>query len=285
MGPFLSGGNTYFNKTLRSRYELLRYHELLEAFSEDNIMKWNTGIRTTTAKTMKHLLIDEFQDISPELVKWIKGVTKYLNSIGEECSLMCVGDDWQSIYGWRGSSPYYIVKYRTEFKTDPVGRIIELVENRRCYQDLLDKATIILEKVAPDQRTPKRVTCIKGINPMEEKTLETIFGESDEDILPTIKEILQKVRKGEKIYVLCRNNIKRMHFANLLKSLPVKVLTYHGSKGLEGHYCVLIGDCAYITSSPFKNMIYNENGNTAKYNQTYDETQKDEARRLVWAAE
>jgi hypothetical protein len=33
----------------------------------------------------------------------------------QRSSLLCVGDDWQSIYGWRGSSPKYFMEFNKEF--------------------------------------------------------------------------------------------------------------------------------------------------------------------------
>jgi superfamily I DNA/RNA helicase len=70
-------------------------------------------------------MIDEFQDVSPQIVSWIRASLAEIRSRGpamhvgrgaQRSSLLCVGDDWQSIYGWRGSSPSYFMEFNKEFR-------------------------------------------------------------------------------------------------------------------------------------------------------------------------
>lgn len=49
-------------------------------------------------KKFSYILVDEFQDVNNLQVELIKLLLK------EETQLFCVGDDWQSIYGFRGSN-------------------------------------------------------------------------------------------------------------------------------------------------------------------------------------
>jgi superfamily I DNA/RNA helicase len=75
-------------------------------------------------RPLSHLMIDEFQDVSPQIVSWIRASLTEIRSRGpamhvgrgaQRSSLLCVGDDWQSIYGWRGSSPSYFMAFNKEF--------------------------------------------------------------------------------------------------------------------------------------------------------------------------
>jgi superfamily I DNA/RNA helicase len=65
----------------------------------------------------------------------------------QRSSLLCVGDDWQSIYGWRGSSPKYFMEFNKEFPSPTTTRVM-LSENFRSHQHIIDAAEHIV-KAAP----------------------------------------------------------------------------------------------------------------------------------------
>ncbi|GAM72468.1 ATP-dependent DNA helicase UvrD/PcrA [Vibrio sp. JCM 19236] len=67
---------------------LLRCHELLRD---------KHHIREHYQARFKHILVDEFQDTNNIQYAWLRMMT------GSECRVMIVGDDDQSIYGWRGA--------------------------------------------------------------------------------------------------------------------------------------------------------------------------------------
>lgn len=97
-------------KEVYARYqELLRFHSALDF--EDLIIEANKLFETDKEtlnkyqSKMKHLLIDEFQDINNaeySLIKLLSGNAK---------GLFVVGDDKQSIYGWRGGNPQIILGF------------------------------------------------------------------------------------------------------------------------------------------------------------------------------
>lgn len=55
-----------------------------------------------------HIVIDEFQDINPMDMALIKTISKY-NGQGKDINITIVGDDDQAIFGWRGTTPKYIL--------------------------------------------------------------------------------------------------------------------------------------------------------------------------------
>ena len=68
----------------------------------------------------RHLLIDEFQDISPQICSggcW-RFIGNWLQD-GIAPSIMSIGDDWQSIYGWRGSAPELFIHFEKYFPISP----------------------------------------------------------------------------------------------------------------------------------------------------------------------
>ena len=92
-------------------------------------------------RPMAHLMIDEFQDVSPQIVSWIRASLNEIRSRGpamhigrgaQRSSLLCVGDDWQSIYGWRGSSPSYFMEFNKQFPSPSTTRVM-LSDNYRSH--------------------------------------------------------------------------------------------------------------------------------------------------------
>lgn len=53
------------------------------------------------------IMVDEFQDISYPRLKLLKE----MKGLFDDCRLFCVGDDWQAIYGFAGSSAHYMIKF------------------------------------------------------------------------------------------------------------------------------------------------------------------------------
>jgi superfamily I DNA/RNA helicase len=62
----------------------------------------------------------------------------------QHSSLLCVGDDWQSIYGWRGSSPKYFMEFTKAFPSPATTRVM-LVDNYRSQQHIIDAAEHIVK--------------------------------------------------------------------------------------------------------------------------------------------
>ena len=76
-----------------AKENLLDFIELILKSYE--LIKTNKTIRELYRKKFKHILIDEFQDTNSLQFKWIK------NLIDPATTIAAVGDDDQSIYGWK----------------------------------------------------------------------------------------------------------------------------------------------------------------------------------------
>ena len=89
-------------------------------------------------KQTTHLLVDEYQDINEAQHTFIK-----LLSSGQEKGLFAVGDDDQSIYGFRGSTPKYIRDFYKQFSG---ARVLQLDVSRRCPENILECAISVVNK-------------------------------------------------------------------------------------------------------------------------------------------
>ena len=105
--------------------------------------KWQTSF--------KHILIDEYQDTNAAQYTIVKLL------INDQRNICVVGDDWQSIYSWRGADFTNILNFERDFKG---AKVIKLEQNYRSTGNILDAATNVIAKNI--QRTDKKLWTAEG---------------------------------------------------------------------------------------------------------------------------
>ena len=105
---------------------LLRTHELLRD---------NPELLAHYRERFQAILVDEFQDTNAIQYAWIRLIA------GDHASVMAVGDDDQSIYGWRGAKIENIRKFSKDF---PNAQIIRLEQNYRSTETILNAANALI---------------------------------------------------------------------------------------------------------------------------------------------
>lgn len=273
---------------------VMTYNRMFALFSEHSPENLKL-LSDELLRPMSHLMIDEFQDVSPQIVSWIRASLNEIRSRGpamhvgrgaQRSSLLCVGDDWQSIYGWRGSSPSYFMEFNKEFPSPSTTRVM-LSDNYRSHQHIIDAAEHIV-RAAP--AIPGKKARASG----EPKPLQpvNVLERNDEALGQRLAE---HYRRGDSILMLYRKSSDKLlieqHIQPVLNvdsSLPyearrLKQLTYHSAKGLQADAVFLLGDCQHLTSSPYKNQVYRMAGlGKTGDSEPYDSAQKDEILRLAY---
>jgi DNA helicase-2/ATP-dependent DNA helicase PcrA len=110
-----------------------------QIFLACEILRKNDDILRKEQRTAKYLLVDEYQDINH--AQW--GLIKLL-SRGNAENLFVVGDEYQSIYGFRGGDPVYIRNFKDDYGPD--AKVENLLTSRRCPPNILKGAFHMVHK-------------------------------------------------------------------------------------------------------------------------------------------
>lgn len=103
-------------------------------------------VRKKWRSQFKHILIDEYQDTNAAQYAIVKSL------VGDERNICVVGDDWQSIYSWRGADFTNILNFERDF---PGAKVIKLEQNYRSTGAILEAAHNVITKNL--QRTEKEL--------------------------------------------------------------------------------------------------------------------------------
>ncbi|HGY5076081.1 TPA: DNA helicase IV [Citrobacter gillenii] len=178
----------------------------------------------------KHILVDEFQDISPQRAALLAA----LRQQNSQTTLFAVGDDWQAIYRFSGAQLSLTTAFHHTFG-----------EGDRCDLDTTYRFNSRIGEVANGfiQQNPHQLA--KPLNSLTvgDKKAVTLLDESQLDAL--LDKLSGFAKAEERILVLARYH--HLKPASLEKAatrwpkLQLEFMTIHASKGQQADYVIIVG--------------------------------------------
>lgn len=224
--PVLKGYNEY---CLNKSY--LDFDDLI--IQTIKLLTQNHEIRKAYHERFKFILVDEFQDVNNLQVKLLDLL------LTPDTQLFCVGDDWQSIYGFRGSEVDYIVNFEKHYKG---SKVITLDVNYRSTQTIVGASTEVIRKnkfqIDKDIRAHKKTPSKIQIYRAKEIDIDGVGFMVDK-----VRKLQDEGLNPEDILILYRRSKMFHPYRDALKVAGLKVTakTIHASKGLEAKAVFIIG--------------------------------------------
>jgi len=134
---------SYFEQTVVDVYKLYEseLHRMNAMDFDDllvravNVMELFPEVRERYAGAFRHVMVDEYQDTNHAQYRWLQLIA------GEHRNLCVVGDDDQSVYGFRGADVRNILDFEDDF---PDAKVVKLEQNYRSTQTILDAANAVI---------------------------------------------------------------------------------------------------------------------------------------------
>lgn len=250
----ISENNPFLRKRTELFFEIVRpiYEFYQASIAKERKIDFNDMINEATEIALlpeshfnyRYIIIDEYQDISKGrfgLVKAIKDKTG--------AKVMCVGDDWQSIYRFAGSDLDLFTRFGEYFGAYETMKIERTYRNS---QELIDIAGQFV------MRNKKQLTKkLKSAKSTPQPIKIHSFSDNMGDVVDAIIEgIVQKYGVNNTIMLLGRNNMdikqldghhgfkvdinKHLIKSEKYPSLQLSFMSVHKSKGLEAHNVIVI---------------------------------------------
>jgi DNA helicase-2/ATP-dependent DNA helicase PcrA len=196
------------------------------------------GVLAGLRAAIDHVLVDEFQDTSPDQMELVRLI------MGERRSLFLVGDDDQSIYRFRGADPGNVSQALECF---PGMRVLKLETNYRSSAPIVAFANSIFAD--KPERLRKTLRPGRAVAPVPVRVM--VHGEGMEQAAWLAGEIARLRREGlawDQMAILYRLNSLEPYYRSLLTRLVgaeaaegVVLKTVHGAKGLQYPAVFLVG--------------------------------------------
>lgn len=213
-----------FNEMIIRTLSLFRNHE---------------DVRNRYREQWKYILVDEFQDVNSLQVQLVHEL------LTEQTQLFCVGDDWQSIYGFRGSDVRHILEFEQKF---PGATVIKLNLNYRSTQHIVGASNEVISH--NKYKIDKEITASK----ISEQKIVVYAGNDQTDnirfCMQTVQELQEQGMGSDDILFLYRRSKMYSNSQHTAESyyhqfrqngIKVQAKTIHAAKGLEAKVVFILG--------------------------------------------
>ncbi len=173
-------------------------------------------------RRFKYMMVDEYQDTNVAQYLWLRLLAK------EHKNICCVGDDDQSIYGWRGAEVDNILKFEKDF---PGAQVIRLEQNYRSTPHILAAASGLI--TANENRLGK--TLWTDRNDGEKVSVRGVWDDEEEAraVCDDVEAYQRTGRSLNDIAVLVRASFQMRSFEDRLVNLGINYRVVGGPRFYE----------------------------------------------------
>ncbi|MCY0897652.1 MAG: UvrD-helicase domain-containing protein [Firmicutes bacterium] len=191
-------------------------------FQSVQLLQSHPEVRSHYQRRFCHVLVDEYQDTNLAQYQLIKHL------VGDKNNICAVGDDDQSIYGWRGADMRNILEFQRDF---PGAQVVRLEENYRSTQVILDAANAVVRH--NQDRLGKELWTKKGAG-----ELIRVYRAPDEDseawyAAEVIHEAVRRGRRLSDCAILYRTNAQSRAFEMAMTRAGIQYRLVGGKRFYE----------------------------------------------------
>ena len=212
---------------INKEYEEVCKRDYLVDFGELLLKSYETLVSSPSVKTFfqtrfQSILIDEFQDTNTIQYKWLQEIAS------EKTNITAVGDDDQSIYGWRGAKVEHVNSFAEDFKD---AEIIRLEQNYRSTNIILNAANALIDN--NKDRLGKNLWTEKLEG--EQIVMYQAYNEQDEArfVADVLKDWMEKGGAYKESAVLYRSNAQSRAIEEALLRVSIPYRIYGGLRFYE----------------------------------------------------
>lgn len=251
---FVSVSQSYEKE--RRRQGLIDYDDML--YECYNLLRENPHVREQWQERFQHILIDETQDIN--LVQF-----KIISLLAPKCSVFAVGDDDQSIYGFRGANPACVRHFSEDFNAERIFLGI----NYRSRKEIINAANLVIKEnknrfhkehfPCPERKNERYNSAeVVQIHAFEERKQQYEY----------LLSVLRSLEPGKSVAVLFRTNsymqglamrLSREGIAYTMKEKGRSIFDHFIGKDIRAYFMVARGkgkrsDFLQIMNKPQRNI-------------------------------
>lgn len=183
----------------------------------ERLFKEHEDVRASEAARYDHILVDEYQDTNTSQYRIVKALAEHRN-------LCVVGDDDQSIYGWRGAEVEHILSFHRDW---PDAKVVRLEDNYRSTAAIIEVANTLIKF-----NTTRHDKVLRAARPGGERPGVLQFPneavEAQETVRDIRKRLAQKGREPRDFAILFRTNEQPRIFETELRKAELPYILVGG---------------------------------------------------------
>ncbi|MDX3925122.1 MAG: UvrD-helicase domain-containing protein [Shinella sp.] len=195
------------------------------------MLRANPDILADYHNRFRYILVDEYQDTNTAQYMWLRLLAQRPKSKNpSEINICCVGDDDQSIYGWRGAEVDNILRFEKDF---PGAKVIKLERNYRSTAHILGAAGHL---IAHNEGRLGKTLFTDRADPDDDKVVVHAAWDSEEEARAVGEEIEQLQRRKHKLNdmaILVRASFQMREFEDRFVTLGLNYRVIGGPRFYE----------------------------------------------------